>query len=88
MVLYPQTSEQYAVARRTQEIGAGILLKNDSVETIRSTVSEVLNHHIYRIAAEKCSVDFRSCSGAAGAAEFIENVSKFHNYDILKEVSC
>lgn len=84
MVLYPQTSEQYAVARRTQEIGAGILLKNDSVETIRSTVSEVLNHHIYRIAAEKCSADFRSCSGAAGAAEFIENVS----YSKISENSC
>ena len=73
MVLYPQTSEQKAVARRVTEIGAGTVLDDDSVERIRASVREVLESAAYGKAAEACSMDFRSCTGAAGAAEFIEN---------------
>lgn len=72
MVLYPQTNEQCAVARRVTEIGAGMLLKDDSVEAIRAAVQEILNEKTYTKAAVECSADFRACSGAAGAAEFIE----------------
>lgn len=72
MVLYPQTNEQCAVARRVTEIGAGMLLKDDSVEAIRAAVQEILNEKTYTKAAVECSADFRGCSGAAGAAEFIE----------------
>lgn len=72
MVLYPQTNEQCAVARRVTEIGAGMLLKDDSVEGIRAAVQEILNEKTYTKAAVECSADFRGCSGAAGAAEFIE----------------
>ena len=73
MVLYPQTNEQKAVARRATEIGAGIVLKDDSADGIRSAVLEILNNSAFRKAAQACSKDFRSCSGPAGAAEFIEN---------------
>lgn len=73
MVLYPQTNEQKAVARRAAEIGAGIVLKDDSADGIRSAVLEILNNSAFRKAAKACSKDFRSCSGPAGAAEFIEN---------------
>ena len=73
MVLYPQTGEQQAVAKRTTEIGAGVILTDDSVEGIRSAVSEVLNNRSYQTAAKECSIDFRSCSGTTGAADFIEN---------------
>ncbi len=73
MVLYPQTNEQKAVARRAAEIGAGIVLKDDSADGIRSAVLEILNNSAFREAAQACSKDFRSCSGPAGAAEFIEN---------------
>lgn len=72
MILYPQTNEQCAVARRVTEIGAGMLLKDDSVEAIRAAVQEILNEKTYTKAAVECSADFRACSGAAGAAEFIE----------------
>lgn len=72
MVLYPQTNEQCAVARRVTEIGAGMLLKEDSSEGIRAAVKEILNNKAYANAAAECSADFRACSGAAGAAEFIE----------------
>lgn len=72
MVLYPQTNEQCAVARRVTEIGAGMLLKNDSAEGIRAAVQEILNDKTYAKAAAECSADFRACSGPVGAAEFIE----------------
>ncbi len=73
MVLYPQTGEQQAVARRADEIGAGIMLKDDSSAGIRAAVQEILHNKAFGDAAAVCSEDFRSCSGAVGAAVFIEN---------------
>ena len=73
MVLYPQTNEQAAVARRVTEIGAGFLLKDDSVSGIRKAVQEILGTPEYAKAAKACSADFRSCAGTAGAADFIES---------------
>ena len=73
MVLYPQTKEQCAVARRVTEMGAGLLLREDSPAGIRKAVEEILRDDDYFAHAEKCSADFRSCPGPAGAAEFIEN---------------
>ena len=88
MVLYPQTGEQYAVARRAKEIGAGEMLTDDSIQGIAKAVKTVLNKKDYAQAADKCSKDFRSCSGTAGAAEFIENApNKSNGYDFLKEVN-
>ena len=75
MLLYPQTAEQRAVARRVTEVGAGILLQDDSSNGIRTAVQEILNNTAYAKAATECSLDFRTCSGPVGAAEFIENAS-------------
>ena len=72
VVMYPQTGEQRAVAKRTFEMGAGIYLKDDSRETIRNTVMQVLDNCAYQKAAVKMKENFRSCPGAAGAADFIE----------------
>ncbi|MBR2996524.1 MAG: glycosyl transferase [Lachnospiraceae bacterium] len=72
MVLFPQTNEQEAVARRVREIGAGMNLKDDSAAGIRDAVKEILNTPSYKKAAQECSDDFRSCPGAEGAADFIE----------------
>ena len=88
MVLYPQTNEQKAVARRTMEIGAGIMLSDDSAQGIRSAVQNVLGSDSYRVSADECSKDFRSCSGTNGAAEFIENAPHSSNgIDLSKELS-
>ena len=88
LVLYPQTSEQRAVARRTIEIGAGFMLTDDSVQGIRSVVQKVLNNASYSIAAKACSEDFRSCIGTAGAAEFIENAPHLsEGVDVLSELN-
>lgn len=79
MVLYPQTGEQYAVARRVTEIGAGIMLNDDSAHGIRASIRKILDNKTYGDAAACCSEDFRACSGTAGAAEFIENAP--HSWD-------
>lgn len=73
MILYPQTGEQYAVARRTSEIGAGLLLRDDSIYGIRKAVGEILGKPAYAKEASEYSSDFRSCSGTSKAAQFIEN---------------
>lgn len=88
MVLYPQTNEQYAVARRVTEIGAGMILKDDSSEGIRAAILEILNHKAYGNAAAECSADFRACSGTAGAADFIENAPHASDgVDIIAELN-
>ena len=85
MILYPQTSEQKAVARRVTEIGAGLMLNDDSANGIRSAVQEVLNNRAYGRAAEECRSGFRSC---AGAAEFIENAPHSSDgMDIIGELN-
>ena len=73
MVLYPQTNEQAAVARRVAETGAGVILKDDSVGGIRETVLRVLRSETCAKAAQARSRDFRSCPGPEGAADFIES---------------
>jgi MGT family glycosyltransferase len=88
MVLYPQTSEQKAVARRVTEIGAGTALNDDSVSGIRNAVQEILSSSAYAKAAEECSADFHSCSGPAGAAQFIENAPHSSNgIDVVGELN-
>ena len=72
MVLYPQTNEQHAVARRVTEIGAGVMLGDDSAAGIRAAVRTILQNDDYARAAAECSADFRSCTGAKGAADHIE----------------
>lgn len=88
MVLYPQTNEQKAVARRVTEIGAGTILGNDSTDGIRASVQEILGNAAYARAAEACSTEFRSCAGAAGAAEFIEKAPHSSNgLDVIGELN-
>ena len=73
LILFPQTGEQHAVARRAYELGAGRYLKKYSPQDIRNAVEEVLGDSKYAQAAKKCSDDFRSCPGIKGAADFIES---------------
>lgn len=88
MVLYPQTGEQYAVAKRAAELGAGVLLKDDSVAGIRAAVQNVLDNASYRDAAAECGRDFRACSGVSGAADFIENAPhEWDGIDLIKELN-
>ena len=88
MALYPQTSEQHAVAARTKEIGAGVMLRDDSAEGIKNAVTELLGNSSYAKAAKECSDDFRSCPGVKGAADFILGAPhKSEGTDVIKELN-
>ena len=73
MALYPQTSEQGAVAKRVAEMNAGIMLRGDSAAGIKAVITRLLTDKKYAAGAKSCCDDFRSCAGVQGAAEFIEN---------------
>lgn len=76
LVLVPQTPEQGAVARRTEELGAGIRLKSISEEDILDCVKQVLSDPDYKKNAARVSESFRSCGGAAEARAFLEEIFK------------
>ena len=88
LVLYPQTAEQCAVAKRVTELDAGIMLSDDSEDGIRAAVTELLQNTKYAAAAQRCSREFRACSGPEGAAEFIENAPhQSTGVDLMKELN-
>ena len=76
LVMFPQTSEQDAVATRVEQLGAGVRLKNINVKSIRTTIENVLNTKSYYEQASKISQGFRKCTGAKGAADKIEKMCK------------
>lgn len=76
-LLYPQTGEQQAVARRVGEMGAGRLLSEKeaaSADGIRAAIRLALMDEGVKKAAQAMREDFLSCSGPKGAADFIEEV--------------
>ena len=76
LVMLPQTTEQGAVATRTEQLGAGCRAIKTSGKAVFEGVQAVLADESYRKNAEKISESFHSCAGAAGAAEKILSVCK------------
>ena len=74
LVLFPQTTEQGGVANRVEELGAGKRLESGSPEAIRQAVDDILSNNHFRENAEKIAASLRACTGAAGAADAIENL--------------
>jgi MGT family glycosyltransferase len=75
LILFPQTPEQGAVARRTEELGAGIRLKSIAEKDILEAVQTVLTDPSYKRNAEIVSDSFRSSGGAAEARQFLEELA-------------
>lgn len=76
LILCPQTPEQGAVAARTEELGAGIMLNTYGKDDILKTIETVLNDTKYKNAAKKISESFKSCGGAGEARRFFESAVK------------
>ena len=74
LVLFPQTPEQGAVAKRVEELGAGVMLQSISEEDVMSAVAEVLSDPEYKENAIRVSDSFHACGGAAEARAFLEEV--------------
>ena len=75
LVLFPQTPEQDAVARRTEELGAGLRLPSISEDDILKAVTRVIGEKRFKQSAEKISESFKNSGGIREAVAFIESVA-------------
>ena len=75
LVLFPQTPEQGAVAKRTEELGAGVMLRSISEEDILQALRTVLFEPQYRESASRISDSFRACGGVTEARAFLESIT-------------
>ena len=77
LLLFPLTSEQRAVARRVEELGAGSRLTEDVAkrpDALREAICRALRDECLAAGAARMRDDLTACPGAAGAADFIEEV--------------
>ena len=74
MVLFPQHSEQKMVAERVESLGAGVMLKRDKIEYIKSAVIQVMNNSEYKERAKSVAKSFHNSGGAKRAADAILKV--------------
>ena len=75
LVLFPQTPEQGAVAKRAEELGAGVMLRSISEEDILQALRTVLFEPQYRESASRISDSFRACGGVTEARAFLESIT-------------
>lgn len=73
-VLFPQQSEEGAVAARMEELGLGLRLRRGTPKAIRQAVFDVLVEKMYRANTLHLSAAFRACGGAQAAADKILSV--------------
>ncbi|MBR5337054.1 MAG: glucosyltransferase [Lachnospiraceae bacterium] len=78
LVLCPQTPEQDAVAKRSEELGAGLRLPSLRDEDIMEAVTRVLEDKSFKAAADKVSDSFKKSGGINEALTFIEAVAGGH----------
>ena len=72
LVVVPQFGDQPVVAKRVEELGAGIALMEDrSVQAIRSAVNKILSDDSYKENAKKIGESLKACGGYKKAAEAI-----------------
>ncbi|NLZ37284.1 MAG: glucosyltransferase [Clostridiales bacterium] len=74
LVMLPQTPEQGAVAKRAEELNAGVFLKNTGESAIISAIETILSNAEYKSAAKKISESFKRCGGVFAAREFLEKI--------------
>lgn len=76
MILFPQQSEQRAVANRLREMGAGVPLKKASARAIRDSIKEVLSRRQdIQEKLKELADSFLEAGGPKKAADFIEQSS-------------
>lgn len=76
LIMLPQTPEQAAVAKRVEELKAGILLKNTDEGSILSTMETIISNAEYKRSAKKISESFKKCGGVSAAREYLEKMNQ------------
>lgn len=74
LILFPQTPEQDAVARRAEELGAGLRLPGIGEDDILMAVTRVISEKNFKQSALKISESFKNSGGIQEAVAFIERV--------------
>ena len=74
LILFPQTPEQDAVAKRTEELGAGLRLPSIEEKDILTAVTRVIEDKSFKQEADKISESFKQSGGAEEAVRFICSV--------------
>lgn len=74
LVMFPQTPEQGAVAKRVEEMGAGVRLDATDKDAILDSIRKVLSDEKYQSAAKDISNGFKKCGGAKAAKAFLESL--------------
>ena len=69
------TPEQGAVAKRAEELGAGVMLKSISEDDVMQALRTVLFEPRYRESASRISDSFRACGGVTEARAFLESIT-------------
>lgn len=75
LILFPQTPEQDAVARRAEELGAGLRLPSIKERDILGAITRILEDTRYKAEAEKISDSFKNSGGISEAAAFLEEIA-------------
>ena len=75
LIMFPQTTEQEAVAKRTEELGAGLRLSGIEDADVLKAVKRVLSEKSFQEGAEKISESFKSSGGIPEAVAFIESIT-------------
>jgi UDP:flavonoid glycosyltransferase YjiC (YdhE family) len=58
LILFPQTPEQDAVAKRAEELGAGLRLSSISEDDILKDIKRIIEDKSFKEAADKVSESF------------------------------
>lgn len=74
LIMFPQTPEQGAVAKRAEELGAGLKLMRARENELSDAVKTVLSNPSYKENARKISKGFKKCGGAKAAKEYLEKL--------------
>ena len=74
MVLFPQHSEENAVAISVEKVGAGLRLKHPSSRCIKEAVQKLLSQNQYQLNALEMSYDFQQHHASKLAADYIERI--------------
>lgn len=74
LILFPQTPEQDAVAKRVEELRAGLRLSSINENDILKAITRVIEEKNFKQGAEKVSESFKNSGGIKEAVAFIESI--------------
>lgn len=75
LIVVPQIADQALVAKRVEDLGAGIaLINNRKISDIKEAVNKIVSDDSYKINAEKIGTSLRENDGYKDAAKFINEI--------------